>query len=117
MIEERIYCTIDPITPAKDMRTRARAIQGRIAMRKVRFPRFAHWWPKAKSEMLQFPYGAHDDFVSFLTQIGLGLVKERRAFPSKEKPSLLVVGSPQWIMRQSLLRARQEKRERAIAGW
>jgi predicted phage terminase large subunit-like protein len=117
MVEEKIYTTMDPITPAKDMPTRARAIPGRMAMQKVRFPRFAPWWQKARSEILQFPYGAHDDFVAFLCLIGLGLMKEVRATPEKRKPSLYVVGSPQWVLEQSRRRALQDKRVKATAGY
>lgn len=117
MTEERTYIAIDPITPAKDMRTRARAIQGRIANQKVHFPRFAPWWSRAKSEMLQFPYGPHDDFVSFLSLVGQGMMKERRPYRTKEQPSLVVVGSPQWIMRNSKERGLRDKRRAANAGW
>ena len=117
MLEEKIYTTIDPITPTKDMRSRARAIQGRISMGKVHFPRYAPWWAKAKSEMLQFPYGTHDDFVSFMALVGLGLMKEGRASPAKVRTSLTVVGSPQWCVQQSELRARVDKRVAANRGY
>src|SRR3989337_2114543 len=54
----------------------ARAIQGRIQMRKVRFPRFAPWWQNAKAQMLRFPNGSKDDFVDFIAHIGMGLAKQ-----------------------------------------
>jgi predicted phage terminase large subunit-like protein len=118
MTEERIYSTIDPIPPGgKDLSMRARAIQGRMRMGKVRFPRFAPWWSKGRSELLQFPYGVHDDFVSFMALIGLGLMKEGRATVDTRKPSLVVVGSPQWILQQSKQRALKERRRAANAGW
>ncbi|BAQ16097.1 phage terminase large subunit [Methyloceanibacter caenitepidi] len=117
MVEERVFVTIDPVRPSKKKKMRARAIQGRVAMNMVRFPRHAPWWQQAKSEMLQFPYGVHDDFVDWLSHIGMGLMKERRAMPAQPKPSLCVVGSPQWIMQQSNLRARAEKRAASNRGW
>lgn len=117
MVEESIYTTLDPIPAAKDKSTRARAIQGRMAMQKVKFPRFAPWWQRARSEILQFPHGAHDDFVDFLSLIGLGLMKEVRASPKKAQSSLCIVGSPQWIMREAEKRALQDRREKAVAGW
>lgn len=79
MTRQRVYTTIETVTPAKDKQTRGRAIQGRMAMGKVHFPRFAPWWAEAKSQILQFPYGAHDDFVDWLAHIGMGLMREQRA--------------------------------------
>lgn len=114
MQEEKIYTTsIDPIRPAKDMRTRARSIQGRMQMRKVHFPKFAPWWPKARGQMLIFDSGANDDFVSFMSLIGQGLQKELRPAvekPAEKKPS----GTIGWIMKNALLRASKEKREKAV---
>jgi predicted phage terminase large subunit-like protein len=118
MVEERTYTTLDPIPPGGvDLQLRARSIQGRMRMQKVHFPRFAPWWHKARSQLLQFPYGPHDDFVSFMALIGLGLMKEMRPSHGKAKPSLQLVGSPQWVMQQSKLRAQQDQRKRANAGW
>lgn len=78
MVTDRVYVTIEPVTVSKDKPTRARSIQGRMAMGKVRFPRFAPWWSEAKSQILQFPYGPHDDFVDWLAHIGQGLMREQR---------------------------------------
>jgi predicted phage terminase large subunit-like protein len=117
MLEEKIYVTIDPVTVSKDKQLRARAIQGRMSMKKVHFPAFAPWWSDARGQILRFPFDAHDDFVDWLSHIGMGLIKQVR--PSREKPSskLTVVGSPQWILRQTALRATQEKRVAANRGW
>lgn len=79
MVEEKTYVTLNPVTPSKDKPTRARAIQGRMSMGKVHFPRFAPWWQEARSQLLQFPYGAHDDFVDWLSHVGMGLMQEQRA--------------------------------------
>lgn len=118
MLEEKIYTTIDPVPVAKDKRTRARAIQGRMAMKKVRFPRFASWWADAKAQLLQFDAGAHDDFVDFMAHIGLGLVKEQKGSGEKQDDDKVVkVGSPVWVMKSALRRARKEERKRANAGW
>jgi len=81
MHEERIYTTIMQISTAKDKSVKARAIQGRLAMGKIRFPRFAPWWSDARSQILQFPYGPHDDFVDWLSNIGQMLLHERSAAP------------------------------------
>ncbi|WP_137389154.1 phage terminase large subunit [Rhodoligotrophos defluvii] len=118
MIETRTYVTIDPVTPAKDKRVRARAIQGRMSMKKVKFPRFAPWWPQARSELLQFPYGAHDDFVDWLAHIGQGLLKEIGAPKVSEmSDNVIRVGSVEWTLRAARRRAQQEQRKRANEGW
>lgn len=118
MTEERIYTTLDPIPPGgKDLSLRARSIQGRMRMKKVHFPRYAPWWSKARSELLQFPHGVHDDFVSFMALVGLGLMKEVPASTAQPKPSLMVVGSPKWTLEQSKKRAYQDKRKLAMAGY
>lgn len=118
MDEERIYCTIDPKTPTRDKRARARAIQGRLSMHKVRFPKFAPWWPAARNELLKFPAGAHDDFVDWLSWIGLGLMQEVSAEKDKEPEGKVVaVGSIAWIKAQDKRRRKTEALRKAAAGF
>lgn len=119
MQEEKIYTTtLDPVRPTKDKETRARSIQGRMSMKKVHFPAFAPWWPKARSQLLTFPHGTNDDFVDWLSHIGGGLNKLLRA-PSeiaKEK-NAPKSGSIEWTLRRSKIKGEQEKRKQANAGW
>lgn len=118
MIEEGVYVMIDPVVPSRDKRARARAIQGRMAMRKVRFPRFAPWWPQARSQLLKFPFATHDDFVDWLAHIGMGLTKEYAAEPEKPKNEKIIrVGSIEWVKAASRARRRREQLQRAIAGF
>lgn len=118
MLEDRVFVTIDPVVPSKDKQTRARSIQGRMSMKKVRFPRFAPWWPDARKEMLQFPFGAHDDFVDWLSHIGMGLVMARGAYrPQASNANEPPVGSIQWILRSAKKRALDEQRMAANRGW
>jgi predicted phage terminase large subunit-like protein len=117
MREERVYTAIDHITPSKDKALRARAIQGRMRMGKVRFPRFAPWWQQARGEMLRFPTGAHDDFVDWLAYIGLGLMKEIRAPVERHVEEGPPVGSIEWILQSSKKRASAEKRAASVAGF
>jgi predicted phage terminase large subunit-like protein len=117
MIEERTYVTIDPVKPSADKAMVARSIQGRMMMGKVFFPRFAPWWAVARSQLLQFPYGAHDDFVTFISLIGLGLLRQAGPAVKVQHETVIQTGSPLWTLRQTAVRARQEKRQRSIAGW
>lgn len=73
MQESKVYTFVEESTPSRDKPTRAQSIRGRMKMGMVRFPREAHWWPKAFTELLAFPGGKHDDFVDALAHIGLGL--------------------------------------------
>ena len=118
MQEERVYTPIDPVTPSKDKPTRARAIQGRMQLRTVHFPVDAHWWADARSQMLRFPHGRHDDFVDWLSWIGLGMMKETSPVPFVAPPANddSTVGSIQWILRQSLRQAAANARP-ANGGW
>lgn len=119
MHEEKVYTSIDAVSVSKEKKVRARAIQGRMRMRKVHFPAFAPWWTEAKGQLLKFPYGTHDDFVDFMAHIGAGLLKEFPAAKADdEKPeNVVTVGSLAWILAESRRRAQQEQRKVANAGW
>lgn len=110
MVEEKTYTTLDPIRPAKDMRTRARAIQGRMQMRKVHFPKFAPWWQKARGQMLIFDSGANDDFVSFMSLIGQGLLKELKP-PTENAAPKTVSGTISWMLADTQRRATTERKQ------
>ena len=119
MHDSRIYCVVDPVTPSRDKQTRSRAIEGRLSMKTVHFPRFAPWWPEAKAQLLRFPYGAHDDFVDWLSWIGLGLLKQRRATPTQDNdnPNAPPVGSVQWMVWSSMMQKRKDRMRLASKGW
>ncbi len=73
MNEERIYATISELSEVGDKQQKAQAIQGRMSMGKVFFPRHASWTQNAVRELLRFPQATHDDFVDALANIGRGL--------------------------------------------
>lgn len=117
MVEERIYTLIDPQTPSKDKMTRARAIQGRMSMKKVFFPGFAPWFQDAKNQLLKFGSGgANDDFVDWLAWIGLGLTKEIAAQSYRPpKSNVPKTGTAAWVIQASEQRKAQERT--ASKGW
>lgn len=119
MEELGAYTPIEPVSVSKDKSTRGRAIQGRIQMKKVRFPREAPWWADAKRQLLMFPNGAHDDFVDWLGHIGQGLMKQ--VAPEKKKAyntgREVRTGSIEWILRRSKERADRETRQKRSVGW
>jgi len=118
MHERKVYTTVDPKVPSKKKPVRARAIQGRMRMRKVHFPAFAPWWPDAKKQLLKFPYGTHDDFVDWLSWIGLGLAQEYPAEgPKKEEAKTPEVGTIAWIKMASGAREKQKRIQMVARGW
>jgi predicted phage terminase large subunit-like protein len=116
MREERAYTAIVGIRPAADKPMRARAIQGRVQMKKVFLPAFTPWFQDAKNQMLRFPNGTHDDFVDFLSLIGLGLDSEVRKRPPK-KDDAPPKDTIQSLLSNALTRANREKRAANMAGW
>ena len=117
MAEKRVYTYLNPVTPSKDKLTRSRAIQGRMSMNKVYFPRHAPWWADAKAQMLKFPFGANDDFVDFLSHIGMGLNAMIKADKGGESNIIpLRTGSIDWILRQTRRTAERGKRATS-KGW
>lgn len=116
MYEEEIYTTLEPKTPSKEKPTRARAIQGRMRQQRVHFPAYAPWWPDAKKQLLKFPYGTNDDFVDFLSWIGLGLTQEYNATVTKPK-KVIKSGTFAWVKAAHNKKQREERIRKAVAGW
>lgn len=114
MKERKSYCAIDEVTPSMDKRVRAQSIQARMAMGKVLFPRQAHWYAKARSELLSFDGGTQDDFVDALAHIGMGLAKQFKAH--KKAPVLegIKVGTLAWV--KEAHNREQRRRSFAIAS-
>lgn len=119
MQDTKTYTVLDPVRPSHDKQTRSRAIEGRMSMKNVHFPRFAHWWPEAKGQMLRFPFGANDDFVDWLSWIGLGLMKQRRATPVVDDtdPDMPPVGTIAWVVKSAMLSRRKERMKMSSQGW
>lgn len=118
MMEEKAYVAIDDVVVSKDKATRARAIQGRMRMRKVRFPRYASWFSSARQQLLRFPHGTHDDFVDWLAHVGQGLLKEvRPSLHTDDGKGNYPVGSIEWILKNAKARASEDQRHKDVAGW
>lgn len=73
MRKEKVYISIVELTDSKDKEQKAQAIQGRMSMGMVRFPKTAWWYEKARDQLLKFPNGSLDDFVDAISNIGRGL--------------------------------------------
>ena len=75
MLAEKVYGYIEEVTPARAKDVRARSIQGMMAVGRVRFPKFASWWPAAEDELLHFHGNGSksDDLVDALAHLGMGV--------------------------------------------
>jgi predicted phage terminase large subunit-like protein len=118
MRNEQVYAAIEEMTPSKDKLTRARSIMARAAMSPIRVPAFMPWWPDALDQLLKFPNGKHDDFVDWLSWIGIGL----DGISAMETPVVVPIreyrpGSAAWVITQGREASRVLKFQKRTAGW
>ena len=73
MQEELLAVPIVEEPAIGDKVQRAQSARARCSQGRILFPEEAPWWPAAKDELLKFPNGRHDDFVDFLSIIGMKL--------------------------------------------
>ena len=97
---------------------KAQSIIGMMGMGMVHFPEYAPWFQNARSELLKFPNGSHDDFVDAISHLGRHLSKTIK--PTKtELPvedTSCTVGSIAWIMKAG--KAREDKlKQSSKGGW
>lgn len=113
MEEESLYTTMVEDPPVADKMQRAQSARARCAQGKIRFPAFAPWWPQAKLELLKFPNGRHDDFVDFLSIIGMKL-QSHVSGSVREKKGAPTPGS--WAALKAQF-ARQDRAAEGRGGW
>jgi predicted phage terminase large subunit-like protein len=118
MQERKVYCSVEKVSAAKDKRTRAQAIRGRMAMGKVRFPTFAPWWAEALDELLKFDRAAHDDFVDPLAHLGMGIGRLVRADKIPDPRALEPEpGTIQWIKWAANENKEREAYDKTVGGF
>lgn len=71
MIEEGVYVPMILDMRTQDKLQYAHSARARCAQGRIRFPKWAPWWPSAKTEMLKFPNARYDDFVDTVSIIGM----------------------------------------------
>lgn len=118
MRQEEVFGAIEEKTPVKDKLTRARGTMARAAMFPIRVPAFMPWWPDALEQLLKFPNGKHDDFVDWLSWIGIGLDGIGAAVPTVPNVTKLYrPGSIPWVITQGRAEAKVLEFKKRTAGW
>lgn len=115
MQETSNWTNIREVTPVGDKAQRAASIIGRVAMGKLYLPIDAPWRERAVNEMMAFPNGTHDDFVDFLSLIGLGLQSQFAPTNSsaKKKADPPKFGTLAWVKHHDRWTAEQKARAQA----
>lgn len=85
MHAENTYPYIETYRPSTDKETRARSIQGRMRIGKVRFNKETDWYLPFEQELCNFPRDRHDDQVDAFAYVGLALDKIVRAQTVEEE--------------------------------
>lgn len=109
---------IEEFPTVGDKGARALAFRGRMKQGKVKFPRFAHWWPKAEEEMLDFTGSGddkRDDFCDMCGLIGQGIMKLLKVGHKKPKEEVKAVtaGTFGWLRQH---RDAERKHLQLVAG-
>ena len=121
MREREKYFHVHALPSAGNKGACAAAIRDRMAMGKVKFPKFASWWPRAEEAILKFGEegGPDDDFVDMLGCIGRGMTKQLVG-RENDAPKNVVrpkSGTRAWFKWVREHEKRDEKKSKALAGW
>ena len=99
MRERNYYPSTQLLKPITDKLARARPLQGRMQQGMVSFVDGAGWFDAARTEMLRFPAGAHDDQVdalAWMTTMAVGREppqKQQTKAPASWKDKLSIGGT------------------------
>ena len=83
MRERRLYVTREQFPTRGDKATRARSIQGRLALDGIMYPKNAPWAADFFAEVLNFPASKYDDQVDAFGLVGQLLDKMVRGRAEK----------------------------------
>jgi len=83
-IERGIPVVIDSIAVHKNKEAIAQSIAGLMQAGRVVFPKAAPWFQEAKHELLHFPHGTNDDFVTAISLMGLKVLQLIAGTPQRD---------------------------------
>lgn len=111
--EEGIHTPIIEDPAVADKMQRAQSARARCAQGRILFPEEAPWWPRAKEELLKFPNGRHDDFVDFLSIIGMKL--EMHIAPSRPRSKKEELNPRSWAALKAQFK--EQDRQQNARSW
>lgn len=123
MREHKVYFAIETFPTVGDKGARAISARGLMALGKIRFPKFAQWWPSALDQLLSFTGigdDREDDFVDMVSIFGMGLDKQLSGSGiviEEKKDNVIRVGTYRWIKQQTERKERARRERAALAGW
>lgn len=86
-VERGIPVVMDSISVHKNKEAMAQSIAGLLQAGRVMFPKAAPWFQEAKHELLHFPHGTNDDFVTAISLMGLKVLQLIAGTPATDKPA------------------------------
>lgn len=85
MLEQRIYCRTERLSPIADKASRGRAFQGRAHARRVVFPASCIWAERVINQCVAFPGGSHDDAFDVMAWMGLAIDQAHPALAPNDR--------------------------------
>lgn len=116
MKQEGIYVPLVLHPIHTDKRQFAQSGRALCAQGRIRFPRWAPWWQRAKAELLKFPNARFDDFVDVVSIIGMRMNQHHGPGANlvKKKPTK---GTFAELKEQFRRHDAREAAKAARAGW
>lgn len=87
-IERGINVVIDNVAVHKNKEAMGQTIAGLMQAGRVIFPQAAPWYQEARHELLHFPHGTNDDFVTAISLMGLKVLSLIAGTATKDKPTV-----------------------------
>lgn len=121
MREEKIYFNYNAFPVVGNKAARSVAMRGRMAQGKVRFPKFASWWPRAQEQILKFTGSGNDkedDFCDALALMGQAMGSQVTAGREvKSDGNVIKVGTLAWIKKQSQFENQNRNATKRLKGF
>lgn len=116
MLETGVFINIQELPNQADKVSKGQSFVSRAAQGMFRFPKFAPWAERGKSELLKVPNGTHDDFWDMCSNLGRGIhIMHGGGIPQQqeERPA---VGTLAWVKQDAKFRARHSAMRKARRG-
>lgn len=120
MREEKIWTNVEAMPVVGNKGARSVSIRGFMAAGKIKFPKFASWWPSAEEELLKFTGSgddSSDDFCDMIANFGQGISGTISAERRQEKSNVVEIGSMRWVRERADRERRERVRNKSMKGF